>query len=62
MGKQHLKCEQLLKDTNAEYKRLTDALNGLLNGTLTGEEANAISTDALNRVDALIDKYMEENA
>lgn len=62
MEKQHLKCEKLLKDTNAEYKRLTDALNGLLNGTLTGEEANAISTDALNRVDALIDKYKEENA
>lgn len=62
MGKQHLKCEQLLKDANAEYKRLADALNGLLNGTLTGEEVNAISTDALNRVDTLIDNYMEENA
>lgn len=61
MGKQHLKCEKLLKNTNAEYKRLTDALNGLLNGTLTGEEVNAISTNALNRVDTLIDNYMEEN-
>ena len=62
MGKQHLKCEKLLKDTNAEYKRLADALNGLLNGTLTGEEVNAISKDALNRVDALIDEYKEKNA
>lgn len=62
MNEQHLKCEQLLKDTNAEYKRLADALNGLLNGTLTGEEANVISADALNRVDALINNYMEENA
>ena len=62
MGKQHLKCEQLLKDTNAEYKRLTDALNGLLNGTLTGEEVSAISTDALNRVDSLINEYKEKKA
>ena len=62
MAKQHLKCEQLLKDTNAEYKRLADALHGLLNGTLTGEEVNAISTYALNRVDSLINNYMEENA
>ena len=61
MAKQHLKCEQLFKDTNAEYKRLADALNGLLNGTLTGEEVNAISNEALNRVDTLIDNYMEEN-
>ena len=62
MAKQHLKCEQLLKDTNTEYKRLADALNDLLNGTLTGEEVNAISKDALNRVDALIDEYKEKNA
>ena len=62
MAKQHLKCEQLLKDTNAEYKRLADALNGLLNGTLTGEEVNAISNEALNRVDALIDEHKEKNA
>lgn len=61
MAKQHLKCEQLLKDTNAEYERLTDALNGLLRGERTAEEVNNISNDALNRVDALIDSYMEEN-
>ena len=61
MSKQHLKCEQLLKDTNAEYERLIYALNGLLRGESTAEEVNAISADALNRVDALIDEYMEEN-
>ena len=62
MAKQHLKCEQLLKDTNAEYKRLADALNGLLNGTLTGAEVNAISNEALTRVDSLLDNYTEGNA
>lgn len=61
MANQHLKCEQLLKDTNAEYKRLIDALNGLLRGETTAEEANAISNDALNRVDSLIDDYMAKN-
>lgn len=61
MANQHLKCEQLLKDTNAEYKRLIDALNGLLRGETTAEEVNAISNDALNRVDSLIDDYMAKN-
>lgn len=51
MPKQHLKCEQLLKDTNAEYKRLIDALNGLY----------AISEDALSRIDSLIDDYISKN-
>ncbi len=61
MANQHLKCEQLLKDTNEEYKRLIDALNGLLRGETTVEEVNAISNDALNRVDSLIDDYMAKN-
>lgn len=58
MAKQHLKCEQLLKDTNVEYERLIDALNGLLRGETTSEEVNAITVDTLSRVDSLIDDYI----
>ena len=61
MAKQHLKCEQLLKDTNAEYKRISDALHCLLNGSLTSEEVNAITIDALSNVDGLIDNYIVKN-
>lgn len=61
MATQHLKCEQLLKDTNAEYERLIDALNGLISGEMNAEEVNAISNDALERVDSLINNYMEGN-
>lgn len=61
MAKQHLKCEQLLKDTNAEYRRLIDALDGLLKGEITAEEVNAIGNDALSRVDSLIDDYGVKN-
>lgn len=61
MEKQHLKCEQLLKDTNAEYKRIIDALNSLLRGETTAEDVNAITNNALTRVDVLIDSYLSNS-
>lgn len=61
MDKQHLKCEQLLKDVNAEYKCLLDSLNGLLSGTTTAEEVNATSETVFNRVDNLIDDYQSKH-
>ena len=61
MGQQHLECEHLLKNVNAEYKHLADALNGLLSGTTTAEEVNATSKHVLNRVDELIDDYQSRH-
>lgn len=58
MATQHLKCEQLLKDTGEEYKRLADTLNALLRGESTAEEVNATADSVFNRVDGLIDEYM----
>ena len=61
MTKQHLKCEQLLKDTNAEYECIIDALNSLLRGETTAEDVNAITNNALNRVDGMIDSYLSNS-
>ena len=61
MTKQHLKCEQLLKDTNAEYERIIDALNSLLRGETTAEDVNAITNNAINRVDGMIDSYLSNS-
>ncbi len=59
MATQHLKCEQLLADAGEEYKRLTDTLNALLRGETTAEKVNATADSVLNRVDGLIDDYVD---
>ncbi len=60
MTTEHLKCEQLLKDTGEEYKKLADALHALLRGETTAEEVNATADNVLNRVDDLIDDYVSK--
>lgn len=57
MATQHLNCEQLLHDTAAEYKKLSNALDSLLRGETTGEEINAIANSVFIRVDSLITDY-----
>ena len=52
-----LKCEELLKESEKEYKKIADAVNALLRGELSGEDVDKISNDALNRVDLLISEY-----
>lgn len=54
---ENLKCEELLKESGKEYKKITDAVNALLRGELSGEDVNKISNAALNRVDLLISEY-----
>lgn len=60
MATQHLKCEQLFKDTGEEYKKLADALNALLRGESTATEVNATADSVLTRVDGLIDDYVSK--
>lgn len=61
MNKQHLRCEHLLRDTNKEYKRLIDSLDGLLRGSTTAEEVNETIKDVIRRVDNLLDDYQLKN-
>ncbi|MFQ9515302.1 MAG: hypothetical protein ACLRZ9_05685 [Eubacterium sp.] len=53
----HLKCEQLFKDTNKEYKKLINSLNGLLSGEITANEVNKTAENVFERVDNLIENY-----
>ena len=53
----HLKCEQVLKNTNKEYKKLINALNSLLCGNMTAQEINATAKTVFETVDDLVDEY-----
>lgn len=52
-----LKCEELLKESGKEYKKIADAINALLKGEISGKDVNKISSEALNKVDLLINEY-----
>lgn len=56
----HLRCEQLMKNTNKEYKKLTNALHSLLCGDMKAQEVNIIAENVFEKVDDLIDKYKKE--
>lgn len=58
MAIQCLKCEQLLKDSGEEYKKLSDVLNAFLRGESTVEEVNTTADSVLARVDSLIEDYV----
>lgn len=53
----HLKCEQLLKDTNKEYERLISSINGLLRGNKSAKEVNDTAESVFNNIDNLIADY-----
>lgn len=52
-----LKCEELIKESEKEYKKIADSVSALLRGELFGEDVNKISNAALDRVDLLISEY-----
>lgn len=53
-------CVKLLEDSGKEYQRMTDAVNALLKGEVSGEEVNRISNECLNNVDNLINEYIHK--
>lgn len=40
-----LKCEELLKESEKEYKKIADAINALLKGEISGKDVNKISSE-----------------
>ena len=52
-----LKCENLLKETGKEYRKINDAFVAFRSGEISGEELNKITNNALSRVDDLIESY-----
>lgn len=55
-----LNCEKLFMDSGKEYQKITNAVNALLKGEISGEEVNRISNECLSNVDNLINEYMHK--
>ena len=55
-----LNCEKLFIDAGKEYQKITNAVNALLKGEISGEEVNRISNECLSNVDNLINEYMHK--
>ena len=55
-----LNCEKLFIDSGKEYQKITNVVNALLKGEISGEEVNRISNECLSNVDNLINEYMHK--
>lgn len=52
-----MKCDNLLRDANEQYKRIIDALEEFKRGQISSKELNSTALGALDRVDESIKKY-----
>ena len=52
-----MKCDNLLRDANEQYKRIINALEEFKRGQISSKELNATALGALDSVDELIKKY-----
>lgn len=55
-----MRCENLLKEANAQYKRIIEALEEFKRGQIRSKELNAAALGALDRVDESIEKYKNQ--
>ena len=55
-----LNCEKLFIYSGKEYQKITNAVNALLKGEISGEEVNRISNECLSNVDNLINEYVHK--
>jgi hypothetical protein len=55
-----MKCDNLLRDANEQYKRIIDALEEFKRGQISSNELNAAALGALDRVDESIKEYEKQ--
>lgn len=55
-----MRCENLLKEANAQYERIIEALEEFKRGQISSNELNAAALGALDRVDESIKEYEKQ--